>query len=60
MDTIEIPKELYEEFRLFLAYIDPNYIDLSYEKINSSYHWHKKKAKELQNKIREWESTKPR
>jgi hypothetical protein len=56
MDTIEIPKELYNEFKMFLAYIDPNYVDLSFEKIQSSYHWHKKKAKELQAALREWEN----
>jgi hypothetical protein len=51
--TIELPVELYYEICHFLNVIDPNYVDLSYEKILGSYHYHKKKAKELQQKLRE-------
>ncbi len=50
---VEIDKELYDEIIYFLATVDDGWIDLSHDKINTSYHYYKKKAKELRKAIRD-------
>lgn len=57
MDTINLPIELYQEIKQLIAWIDPNYIDLSYEKIQTQYHDIKKRAGELRKHLREFEES---
>ena len=50
--NVELDKELYDKIIQFLAIVDDGWIDLSHEKIESSYHDYKKRAKELRAELR--------